>query len=506
MQHETELKISLSKEELLELEALLSELRPAVGLPLKKQNVLTIYFDTPGLNLRSAGISLRLRRESRGWLQTVKLKQDVGSGLSNPIEIETRVKGRRPDLDAIAEKEVRSAIEQEIETGGPLQAVFETVVERTTRKLRLPNGVVEIAIDQGEVRAGPKRKAITEIELELKSGRAEAILQAADKLLPGRAVEFSTRSKAERGYRLILEKHGDNPEPEKARFTDISAKHTLAQSSSLIVAAVARQIYANRRALLETADPEAAHQLRVGLTRLRSLQRGLRPWLARGPLGKFEDVVRDVGRCVGRLRDADVLILTLVPAAENAASNTEGFSDLQKTLGIRRETIRKTVRAFLRGPAWTQLQLHLALWPSIIAESKANEQPVADAATQMIEKMWKKATRLARRLDELEEEERHDLRKLLKKLRYVSEFFAPLFPRRKVKRFIKRLKSLQDVFGAVNDARLASTLVGLSTRETPAPSVAAAYTAGWQENAAANVWAGAKLHWKALEDEAEFWK
>lgn len=46
------------------------------------------------------------------------------------------------------------------------------------------------------------------------------------------------------------------------------------------------------------------------------------------------------------------------------------------------------------------------------------------------------------------------MRRSLKKLRYIAEFFAPVFPEKDVAPFIKRLKKLQDVFGAINDVRM----------------------------------------------------
>lgn len=45
----------------------------------------------------------------------------------------------------------------------------------------------------------------------------------------------------------------------------------------------------------------------------------------------------------------------------------------------------------------------------------------------------------------------HDLRIHCKKLRYLMEFFAPVFPKRDLKRLIKALKRLQDNLGRFND-------------------------------------------------------
>jgi inorganic triphosphatase YgiF len=41
-----------------------------------------IYYDTEKLGLRRRGISLRLRRKGKLWLQTVKLAGNAAAGLS----------------------------------------------------------------------------------------------------------------------------------------------------------------------------------------------------------------------------------------------------------------------------------------------------------------------------------------------------------------------------------------------------------------------------------------
>jgi len=51
------------------------------------------------------------------------------------------------------------------------------------------------------------------------------------------------------------------------------------------------------------------------------------------------------------------------------------------------------------------------------------------------------------------------MRKALKKLRYQAEFMAPLFDKRDGREFIRQLKALQDIFGYLNDVRMAPQLI-----------------------------------------------
>jgi len=129
-------------------------------------------------------VSLRLRRQDGGWQQTVKVDQHVEAGISNPIELQTFVEDEQPDIRKISDKKVRRAVRKAL-SGTALRPVFETVVQRTTRSIKVQNGEIELAIDDGEVRAGVERQDLREAELELKAGSAEGLLLAAEKLLAG---------------------------------------------------------------------------------------------------------------------------------------------------------------------------------------------------------------------------------------------------------------------------------------------------------------------------------
>ena len=135
--------------------------------------------------------------------------------------------------------------------------------------------------------------------------------------------------------------------------------------------------------------------------------------------------------------------------------------------------------------------------------------PVAELASQALGKRWKKVGKRARGLETLTVEQRHELRKELKKLRYAVEFFSPLYPAKRVDPFLKRLKKLQTVFGDLNDA--ATVRAMLSGAEAPGAGDPNAQRAiGWVIGAsqarAEFGWAGAKALWRNLEETRAFWK
>jgi triphosphatase len=504
MQRELELKLELSRSGVQRLGGELRIGDLSVG-PAATKKLRTVYFDTPKHDLHAAGISLRLRRQNGGWLQTVKVDQHVAEGVSNPVELDAPVADEEPDLAKIADKKIKRVIQKAVQ-GTALHPVFETIIRRTTRKIKAQGSDIELAVDDGAVLAGQTSRELREAELELTAGSAEGLLLAAEKLLGDHKLKLSTRSKAERGYRLASAQKGATAEPEKARAAWVTRKNSCAEAFSAILEAASKQILVNREAVLETDDPEGAHQLRIGLRRLRNALRALRPLVDSGSLRAFDLSARSLGRSVGMLRDADVMISGIVAPVEAVASRKNGFAKIHTALVRDRQDKRDEVRAALRSPVWTKLQLYLTLWPRTLEERAPGEGPITKYARKVLRKAWKKSTNLGQNLKRLDAEQRHEMRKSLKNLRYQTEFFAPLFEPRDTRHFIKRLKTLQDVFGYINDVRMAPRLLEVEKQRNAGIDAArAAAYIGRHEAEAAHVWREAPKAWKDLERSPRFW-
>jgi hypothetical protein len=80
---------------------------------------------------------------------------------------------------------------------------FETNIHRCAALLHLRDAVAELAIDRGEVRAQGRSVSVLEVEVELKSGAAEAIAPLARALAARLPVRPGERSKAGRGAFLL---------------------------------------------------------------------------------------------------------------------------------------------------------------------------------------------------------------------------------------------------------------------------------------------------------------
>ena len=89
--------------------------------------------------------------------------------------------------------------------------------------------------------------------------------------------------------------------------------------------------------------------------------------------------------------------------------------------------------------------------PDSVAASNA-KLPVIDLARQRIYKKYRGVVKTGNTvLANTQDKMLHTLRIECKKLRYLMEFFASLFPRKKMSTLIAQLKNLQDNLGDFND-------------------------------------------------------
>lgn len=478
-----------------------------VGKPVTR-TLRSIYYDTPDHRLRAQGISLHVRSIGDKWVQTIKSdhtgKRNGASHLDDP---ELFIASSEPDISQIADSKVRRVVKKAV-SNSTLEPQFETVVTRTTRKLHSDKGDLELALDEGVVRAGKIEDPLCEAELELKAGSPECLLETAAALFSTEAIRFAGATEADRGYNLVLGRGIASAKPIKARIPTLGGDETCAEALALFTEAATDQIVSNRRALLETDDPEAAHQLRIGLRRLRNALRAFRPLSNGSGTRELELHAKRLGQCIGELRDADVLIEGILAPVAGARKREPGFTELRSALDEHRASVRKQTRAALDGEQWSKLHLYLALWPRTVKDEAALQTPVRAFAGKCLSTGWKKISKQGAHVNDLTIEARHDLRKALKGFRYTSEFFGSLYQPDNVLKFVKDLKRLQDVFGYVNDVATATELGAICERrcgDNPEAQRAAGFVLGWHAAEANHAWKGVVREWERLNRRRPFW-
>jgi triphosphatase len=481
---ETELKIALDPGQ----EARLRRLPALAGLRIgsrRTQSLVSVYFDTPDHALSARGIALRLRKEGRRWIQTVKFGKRTDNVLFSRSEIDMPAPGGRLALDGADPHGVLAEIGK-IAGGGTLSPVFETRIRRVIDHLRLETGdEVELALDQGEVVAGDRTEPIHEAEIELKAGEIRAVYDVAQMLFAEGPVRFAQDSKAARGYRLLRGETLPRVRPRKAGELAFEPDATVESVARDVFHDCFAQIAANMEVIADSDDIEGPHQLRVGLRRLRTAFSVFGSSLGKQAFASLSATARDLGKRVGALRDVDVLIDEVVGSTV-AGLDDEARTSLVSALENRRAAVRDEVRQTLVEPASVAFLFDLGrmiegrgwLVPSDYSQTERLAVPLSKVAPKLLEKRYKKVVKAGRKIRELDPEELHSLRKQLKKLRYTADVLDSIFPARKVKPYIRSLKALQDEFGSLNDAKMAGE--DLSGSDSPGrPSPSAQRAVGW---------------------------
>ena len=513
---EIELKFEIDPEGLDRLE---ERLTIRAGSPEQPpvQTLVSTYYDTDALDLQKAGLTLRVRQHGKRRVQTVKSE---GDSLFTRGEWECDLIGEDLNVKALS----RTPIGPMLTDGGLiLKPVFATRMNRTLRLIREPAGEVEAALDRGHIEADGRITPVCELELELKAGQPQALFGLARRLAEAEPLRLSFQSKAERGFRLLAD-HA--PEAMRGEAPRLGAKMTVAQAFVAVAAQGLRQLTANAETLRTVRRPEALHQTRVAIRRLRTAFKLFEPAVRDKESERLAAELKWLARELDQARDLDVMIAeTFTPAAARFHSQ-DGMAGLGKRLHAARGTAYDSGLLALDSPRYLALTLDLAAWldsgdwrnaadPLFAARAGA---PITAFAAAGLDRLRKQIKRRGQDLKHLSPELRHKLRIRAKRLRYALEFFGDLYRAKPgYDRFAKILKGLQDSLGQLNDLEVAraqgqrlAEAGGRAAGEGVIQGARQAFAAGLMIGARAQaekplLKEAAKLHERLVEAE-RFWR
>jgi CHAD domain-containing protein len=270
------------------------------------------------------------------------------------------------------------------------------------------------------------------------------------------------------------------------------------------------QILGNWAALPGSDDPEVAHQLRVGLRRMRTTLRLFKTLVDGDSLRHLGHDVRDLGKVVGALRDADVVIGDIVEPVMREMGAGKNFESLLLHLEQERVRHRKQVREALADGRWTWLRLNCMLFgyavDRALQHSSDDSRPdLKFLAAEALDRTWDRVARKGRGFEKHTQTQRHDMRKALKTLRYACDFLVPLYENKAAVEFTNRLKKLQDVFGYLNDVAMAEQLAGIANERADLKK-AVATVLKWHRKHAKTASRDAGKRWRELKKSDRFWR
>ena len=409
-----------------------------------EQHQHSIYFDTPRRKLQKAGFMLRVRQSGESMVQTVK-SAPSGAGLFERDEWEVPVQAMAPDLDAASRTPLAKVLTPKLQDQIEQLAAIE--VERTTWAVGNGDDRIEVTFDEGEVSTNEARRSFNELELELKGGSRKALFGLCEQLGARVPLRLSVLSKADRALAIA---DGTVDQVKKAQRIDLTEDMSVAEGFTAIVMSRLQHFRWNERIVAKGRDPEALHQLRVAMRRLRSAFGLFRPVLRQSR--RFRLLSKDLrwaSRTLGEARNLDVFLMLL-----------ERRSMDDEQVKRQREESYDRVVAMLDSPRFLGMMLNLVRWLFIgkWRERAPSQLPLGSFAARRLQKDW---ARLAgeRSLSKMREKQRHQFR-LRTKFRYALEFLRSINPGAKhdAKPFHAALEALQDELGQLNDMVIAKRL------------------------------------------------
>lgn len=484
-----------------------SVLRDMKQLAATSTRMRALYFDTADRALVKANMALRLRKEGRRWVQTLKMPGDHALAR---IEFNHPRPGPELDLSLYDGTPAAALLSTE---GSKLLVSYETDILRLHKQVRTRLGVVEIAFDRGSLRAGNLTLPVSEIEFELISGKVGAIFALGQRWLDRYPLIMDMRSKAERGDLLArtacalgaIASDGSSEKtearqkiihafwaPRGSMAVVLGKDLTLGQTFSVISTECLDQIARNAAVLAEidtlgicrAGTPEHIHQLRVGIRRLRSawsLFSGL-PVL---PPDEHRQEIKVHFAALGTSRDDDVLRDELMPILTKAGLppielGTTASSDEAHTL-VTSHAFQSWLLNALKccvEQANPDAGRNLKIVSDLATTSLAARQPTVKPESIVIARLHKWHKRISRdglAFKTLDTPTQHELRKRVKRLRYGLQFAESWLPARRLKAYRKRLSAVQEILGAMNDLSVAKERFE-SLRET---QPGAWFACGW---------------------------
>lgn len=421
--------------------------------------LVTTYYDTPDRELRAAGLTLRVRAQGGRHVQTVK----AGSGnvgLFDRAEWETEIAGETPEPDAWADTAAEKVLRK---AGTAVERQFSTVVMRRVIPIRQGDSLILVTLDEGRVESPAGDAPLCELELELQEGDPADLFQLAQALSETVPLRLGVKAKSAVGFALL---DGAGPAVVKAEPLDLPEDACAGAVFRRVVRACLRHMRLNETAFLEGGrPPEALHQIRVSLRRLRSALSLFAPMLEGDPRAEgFNDEIKRATEPFGHARNLDVFLSHTLPHLAKDHPDEPGLDGLRSRAEAEKERAYDAVLAILESPQWRGLIIDFAGWIETgpwAAQPAAAEDGRAFAG-RVLDKARLRLKKRGRGLKRLDPHTRHRARIAAKKLRYGAEFFAGLYPKKKARRrqdkFGAALSDLQDHLGTLNDLETARAM------------------------------------------------
>jgi CHAD domain-containing protein len=309
-----------------------------------------------------------------------------------------------------------------------------------------------VPLDASRRSAGPSQRTVVvrQVGTRRRPAQKAIALLRAGRAPDEPAIDPLAAAAAARGRRP-----GDySSKPRLALRADQPAEEAL----RAILGHLAATLRANVAGVINDTDVEFLHDLRVAVRRARSAIGQLKQVLPQPAVETLAAGLGWLGSVSNPCRDLDVALQDM--EGFKAALGAEGvpLDEIEARLRRDRGAALSRVRAALRSRRFARLLAH---WLELAEEAPGEPLParaalpIAEIAGARILKAYRRMLKAGAKLaDPPAPAALHRLRINAKKLRYLLEFFASLYPEPELSRLVKELKGFQDVLGGFNDMEL----------------------------------------------------
>lgn len=416
------------------------------------------YWDTADRALRTAGLSLRLRRVGGRTIQSIKAEAKREAGSIARIERETYLAGDEPDFVELGKCAPEGLLAA---TEGRIEPRFAISVERTRWILQRDGAELHVDLDIGHIDAAGRHEPLRELEVELVTGPVQALFDVARELAGRHPLRLEFATKSDQGFRLTDDGADADDLPWRR---GLEASFNRADAFRYLVVGAISSFSSLSAGFVAMPNAEAIHKMRVAIRRFRTLLRFERDLFSLRERHAIDGELRWIFECLGKARNLDVL---LAGAAENvelalpidalaalSAEDAKVYDEIAVLLRSRRFRVGLVdLLAFVECGSWSRRSGKSA---------KRREEPVEKNADRALKREWKAIER-SERPSHLPVERRHRLRIRAKRLRYACDFYGDLYAGHKAAKRCRKLAAsaaaLQDALGSLNDRATMATLI-----------------------------------------------
>lgn len=265
-----------------------------------------------------------------------------------------------------------------------------------------------------------------------------------------------------------------SPQPVKADHLKLSKRMSVEQAFQAIARNCIGQIQSNDTGVARGQDPEFLHQMRIGLRRLDAAFSLFADVLQAPPAIAHElEWLMDQ---LGPARDWDVFLASTLAQVGEAMNRPGPLGSVTAAAREKSAALHAQAAAAVSSARFGKLMRALENWidqrgwrDDVPAKGKAQlKTRVIDVAGAILEQEQQRLLRRGRKLKDADPGRRHRVRVAAKRARYAAEFFASLYPGKRVRPYVQALASVQDELGWLNDAAVASRLLDDLDDDDPA--------------------------------------